>query len=50
MRMEYENHMAVAAGGDAILLEDPGVFFFYAILQGGPGSYTHHKLPTKLEV
>jgi len=34
-RMVYEKQMAVAAGGDAILLEDPGVFFFYAILQGG---------------
>jgi zinc protease len=34
-RMIYEKQMAVAAGGDAILLEDPGVFFFYAILQGG---------------
>jgi zinc protease len=34
-RMVSENQMAVAAGGDAILLEDPGVFFFYSILQGG---------------
>jgi zinc protease len=34
-RMVYEKQMAVAAGGDAILLEDPGVFFFYSILQGG---------------
>ncbi|PYQ54197.1 MAG: insulinase family protein [Acidobacteria bacterium] len=34
-RMVYEKQMAVAAGGDAILLEDPGVFFFFAILQGG---------------
>ena len=31
----YETLLAVAAGGDAILLEDPGVFFFYSILQGG---------------
>ncbi|MFL6261541.1 MAG: M16 family metallopeptidase [Thermoanaerobaculia bacterium] len=34
-RMVYEKQMAVAAGGDAILLEDPGVFFYYSILQGG---------------
>jgi zinc protease len=34
-RMVYEKQMAIAAGGDAILLEDPGVFFYYAILQGG---------------
>jgi zinc protease len=34
-RLVYEKQMAVAAGGDAIVLEDPGVFFFYAILQGG---------------
>jgi zinc protease len=34
-RMVYEKQMAVAAGGDTILLEDPGVFFFYSILQGG---------------
>ena len=34
-RLVYEKQIAVAAGGDAIVLEDPGVFFFYAILQGG---------------
>jgi zinc protease len=34
-RMVYEKQMAVAAGGETIALEDPGVFFFYAILQPG---------------
>ncbi|HSU83647.1 MAG TPA: pitrilysin family protein [Thermoanaerobaculia bacterium] len=34
-RMVYEKQMAVAAGGQTIALEDPGVFFFYSILQGG---------------
>ena len=31
----YEKQMAVAAGGETLVLEDPGVFFFYTILQGG---------------
>ena len=34
-RMVYEKQMAVAAGGQAIVLEDPGVFFFFTILQAG---------------
>jgi len=34
-RMVYEKQMAVEAGGETIVLEDPGVFFFFAILQGG---------------
>jgi zinc protease len=34
-RMVYEKQMAVAAGGDAILMEVPGVILFYSILQGG---------------
>jgi zinc protease len=34
-RMVYEKQMAVAAGGQAIVLEDPGVFFFFSILQAG---------------
>ena len=34
-RMVYDKQMAVAAGGQAIVLDDPGVFFFYSILQGG---------------
>lgn len=34
-RMVYEKQIAVAAGGQAIVLEDPGVFFFYTILQAG---------------
>ena len=34
-RMIYEKQMAVAAGGQTIALEDPGVFFFYSILQPG---------------
>lgn len=35
LRMVYEKQMAVAAGGQAVVLEDPGVFFFYTILQAG---------------
>jgi zinc protease len=34
-RMVYEKQMALQAGGQSVLLEDPGVFFFFAILQGG---------------
>jgi zinc protease len=34
-RIVYEKQMAVAAGGQAIVLEDPGVFFFFSILQAG---------------
>jgi zinc protease len=32
--MVYEKQMAVAANGQALTLEDPGVFFFFSILQG----------------
>jgi zinc protease len=31
----YDKQAAVAAGGQALVLEEPGVFFFYAILQAG---------------
>jgi zinc protease len=34
-RLVYEKQMAVQAGGQAIVLQDPGVFFFFAILQAG---------------
>jgi zinc protease len=34
-RMVYDKQIAVAAGGQAIVLEDPGVFFFFSILQAG---------------
>jgi zinc protease len=34
-RMVYDKQMAVQAGGQAIELEHPGVFFFFAILQMG---------------
>lgn len=34
-RMIYEKQMAVEAGGQTFALEDPGVFFFFAILQDG---------------
>lgn len=34
-KMVYEKQMAIAAGGQAFVLEDPGVFFFFSILQGG---------------
>jgi zinc protease len=33
-KMVYEQQMALAAGGQTLALEDPGVFYFYAILQG----------------
>lgn len=31
----YDKQIALAAGGQAIVLEDPGVFFFFAFMQGG---------------
>jgi zinc protease len=34
-RLVYEKQMAVAAGGQTLALEDPGLFFFYVILQAG---------------
>jgi len=34
-KLVYERQIAVAAGGQAFPLEDPGVFFFYAYLQHG---------------
>ena len=34
-RMVYDKQMALAAAGEMISLEDPGVFYFYAILQAG---------------
>jgi zinc protease len=34
-KMVYETQTALAASGQAIVLQDPGVFFFFAILQGG---------------
>src|SRR5215203_278483 len=34
-RLVYDKQIAIGAGGQAFVLEDPGVFFFYAYLQGG---------------
>ncbi|HEX4966439.1 MAG TPA: pitrilysin family protein [Thermoanaerobaculia bacterium] len=34
-RMVYDKQIAVQSGGQTVLLEDPGVFFFFAILQAG---------------
>ena len=34
-KMVYEQQIALQAGGQALVLEDPGVFYFYAILQQG---------------
>ncbi|HYN21955.1 MAG TPA: pitrilysin family protein [Thermoanaerobaculia bacterium] len=34
-KMVYERQLALEAGGDTIVLEDPGVFFFFTILQAG---------------
>jgi zinc protease len=34
-KLVYERQIAVAAGGQAFTLEDPGVFFFFAYLQQG---------------
>jgi zinc protease len=34
-KMVYEKQMAVAANGQVLALEDPGVFFFFSILQSG---------------
>ena len=33
-KMVYDQQIALQAGGQTIVLEDPGVFFFFAILQG----------------
>jgi zinc protease len=34
-KMVYEQQIALQAGGQSITLEDPGVFWFYAIMQQG---------------
>jgi zinc protease len=34
-RLVYDKQIAIGAGGQAFVLEDPGVFFFFAYLQGG---------------
>jgi zinc protease len=34
-RLVYDEQIALQAGGESIELEDPGVFFFYAIMQAG---------------
>ena len=34
-KLVYEQQIALQAGGDAMVQEDPGVFYFYAILQQG---------------
>jgi zinc protease len=36
-KLVYEQQIALQASGEALTLEDPGVFFFYAILQQGHG-------------
>jgi zinc protease len=37
-KLVYDRQMAVAAAGQTIALEDPGVFFFYAVMQAGHGA------------
>ena len=34
-KLVYDQQLALQAGGQSIVLEDPGVFFFFAILQAG---------------
>lgn len=34
-KMVHDTQMALAAGGQALVLDDPGVFFFFSILQAG---------------
>lgn len=34
-KLVYDQQIAIGAGGQAIVLEDPGVFFFYAFMQAG---------------
>jgi zinc protease len=34
-RLVYDKQIAIGAGGQAFVLEDPGVFFFFAFLQSG---------------
>ncbi|HSJ75527.1 MAG TPA: pitrilysin family protein, partial [Gemmatimonadales bacterium] len=36
-KLVYEQQIALQAGGEALTVEDPGVFYFYAILQQGHG-------------
>jgi zinc protease len=34
-KLVYDQQIAISAGGQAIILQDPGVFFFFTILQAG---------------
>ena len=34
-KLVYDQQIALQAGGETIVLEDPGVFFFFALLQAG---------------
>src|SRR5215218_5392347 len=34
-KLVYDQQLALQAGGETIVLEDPGVFFFFSILQAG---------------
>lgn len=34
-KLVYDQQLALQAGGETIILDDPGVFFFFAILQAG---------------
>jgi len=36
-KLVYEQQIALQAGGQALVAEDPGVFYFYAIVQQGQG-------------
>jgi zinc protease len=36
-KLVYEQQIALQAGGEALTVEDPGVFYFYGILQQGHG-------------
>lgn len=46
-KLVYEQQIAIGAGGQAIVLEDPGVFFFYAIAQAGQSHEASEKSLTE---
>jgi zinc protease len=37
-KLVYDKQIAITAAGQTIALEDPGVFFFYAVMQAGHGA------------
>lgn len=42
-KLVYDQQIAISAGGQAIVLQDPGVFFFFSILQAGQNAEAGEK-------